>query len=86
MDFDIKQLQGDWSKWATEANEHKKSIKDDKINSAFEEAYVLNAAFNAGKSVEEVAEIFGAEFGQKYQNKLKSDDGNISLKSDTAKE
>lgn len=86
MDFDIKQLKGDWSKWANEANEHKKGTKDDKINSAFEEAYVLNAAFNAGKTVEEVTEIFGAEFGQKYERKLTTDNGNISLKSDTAKD
>lgn len=86
MDFEITKLQGDWSKWATEANEHKKGTKDDKINSAFEEAYVLNAAFNAGKTVEEVTEIFGAEFGQKYEKKLTTDNGDISFKSDTAKD
>ena len=56
------------------------------MNSAFEEAYVLNAAFDAGKSVEEVAEIFGAEFAKTYGDKLKSNNANISTKSDVAKD
>ena len=56
------------------------------MNSAFEEMYVLNAAFDAGKTVEEVAEIFGAEFAKTYGDKLKSNSANINIKSDVVKD
>ena len=85
-DFEIKNLKGDWLKWATEADGHEKGQKDSKINSAFEENYVLNAAFNAGKTVEEVIEIFGADFGQRYQDKLTANNANIDRKSQTAED
>ena len=85
-DFEIKNLKGDWLKWATEADEHEKGQKDLKINSAFEENYVLNAAFNAGKTVEEVIEIFGADFGQRYQDKLTANNANVDRKSQTAED
>lgn len=85
-DFEIKNLTGDWAKWAKEADEHEKGQKDSKINSAFEENYVLNAAFNAGKTVEEVSEILGADFGQRYQDKLTANNANIDKKSQTAED
>ena len=85
-DFEIKNLKGDWAKWATEADEHEKGQKDSKINSAFEENYILNAAFNAGRTVEEVSEIFGADFGQRYQDKLTTNNANIDRKSQTAED
>jgi len=85
MDFDISKLNGDWLKWAKEADEHKKGSKDKKINSAFEEAYILNAAFDAKKSVDDVKNIFGADFATKYENRLKNETADIDKKSDTAK-
>ena len=86
MDFEIKNLQGEWKQWATEADEHKKGIRDEKINSTFEESYILNAAFNAGKTVEDVKKIFGAEFAEKYQKRLDTNNANIDRKSSTAED
>lgn len=84
MNIDIKKLTGEWLEWATNADEHKKGSKDEKINSAFEEEYIINAAIDAGKSTEEVTQIFGAEFGKKYELSLSLNTQEVNNKSDKA--
>lgn len=70
--IDISKLTGDWKTWALDADAatdtsdpERKTKGDNWINSAFEEDFVYNKAKTAGKSDEEINEIFGAEFSNK---------------------
>lgn len=74
FEIDISKLKGVWKKWAEAADSYDYGTKDGKINSAFEEYYIMIKANDAKKSEAEVAEIFGAEFAKKYAKEVAKTD------------
>ncbi|MBQ4114106.1 hypothetical protein IJD34_01740 [bacterium] len=85
FEIDISKLKGDWKKWAEAADSYDYGTKDGKINSAFEEYYIMIKANDAKKSEAEVAEIFGAEFAKKYANEITKTNTNLKETKDPSR-